>query len=66
VLGHFFKIHVLVNILNPGWLKTDLGGQNADHEVETVVPGAIVPALLEDNGPTGQFFRAQDYKYLSL
>lgn len=56
--------NVLVNYLDPGWLKTDLGGPNADHEVETVLPGALVPALLEDNGPSGRLYSAQDYKYL--
>ncbi|MDQ2088081.1 SDR family oxidoreductase [Herbivorax sp. ANBcel31] len=52
---------VLVNMLDPGWLKTDLGGPNADHEVDTVIPGAIVPALLDSDGVTGYFFSAQDY-----
>ncbi len=56
--------NVLVNYLDPGWLKTDMGGPNADHPVETVLPGALVPALLEDNGPSGQFFAAQDYSML--
>lgn len=60
----FREKNVLVNTLDPGWLKTDLGGQNAWSEVETVLPGALVPALLEDNGPTGRFFAAQDFKYL--
>jgi 3-oxoacyl-[acyl-carrier protein] reductase len=56
--------NVLVNYLDPGWLKTDLGGPEADFEVETVMPGALVPALLEDYGPTGQLFLAQDYRNL--
>lgn len=56
--------NVLVNYLDPGWLKTDLGGPDADHAVETVLPGALVPALLDDNGPTGQFYAAQDYSIL--
>lgn len=56
--------NVLVNYLDPGWLKTDMGGANADNEVETVLPGALVPALLEDNGPSGRFYAAQDYKVL--
>jgi NAD(P)-dependent dehydrogenase (short-subunit alcohol dehydrogenase family) len=55
---------VLVNTVDPGWLKTDLGGPNADHEVETVLPGALVPALLEDFGPSGNLYHAQDFKYL--
>jgi NAD(P)-dependent dehydrogenase (short-subunit alcohol dehydrogenase family) len=58
--------NVLVNYLDPGWLKTDLGGPDADNTVETVLPGALVPALLEDNGPTGHFYAAQDYKVLEF
>ena len=58
--------NVLVNCLDPGWLKTDLGGPNADFPVETVLPGAMVPALLEDNGPSGKIYCAQDFKYLDL
>lgn len=53
--------NVLVNTLDPGWLKTDLGGPNAPGEVASVLPGALVPALLEDHGPSGQFYAAQDY-----
>jgi len=54
--------NVLVNTLDPGWLKTDMGGENAMFPVETVLPGALVPALLEDHGPTGQHYSAQDYR----
>ncbi len=56
--------NVLVNYLDPGWLKTDLGGPNADDVVETVLPGALVPALLDDHGPSGRLYAAQDYKVL--
>lgn len=56
--------NVLVNYLDPGWLTTDLGGPHADFGVETVMPGALVPALLEDHGPSGRLYAAQDYKYL--
>src|SRR5512136_3080793 len=55
--------NVLVNLLDPGWLRTDMGGSQAEHDVETVLPGALVPALLEDHGPTGRLFAAQDYRY---
>lgn len=53
---------VLVNTLDPGWLKTDMAGPDAELEVETVLPGAIVPVLLASDGPTGTTFRAQDYR----
>lgn len=56
--------NVLVNTLDPGWLKTDMGGANAADVVETVLPGALVPALLDDHGPSGRFYAAQDYRVL--
>jgi NAD(P)-dependent dehydrogenase (short-subunit alcohol dehydrogenase family) len=56
--------NVLVNLLDPGWLRTELGGPDGEHAVETVLPGALVPALLEDYGPSGRLFAAQDFKYL--
>ncbi|MGK3961721.1 SDR family NAD(P)-dependent oxidoreductase [Sorangium sp. So ce118] len=51
---------VLMNLLDPGWLRTDLGGPKAPNDVESVLPGALVPALL-DGEVHGVFFRAQDH-----
>ncbi|HZL43436.1 MAG TPA: SDR family oxidoreductase [Verrucomicrobiae bacterium] len=56
---------VQMNLLDPGWLRTDLGGPKAPNDPSSVVPGALVPALLDD-GESGRFFRAQDYAGLSL
>ena len=58
--GYLKDKGVLINLLDPGWLRTDLGGPNAPGAVESVLPGALVPALLTD-GTTGHFFRAQDW-----
>ena len=49
---------VRINTLDPGWLQTDLGGKNAEHPVEAVLPGALAPVLVEDDGANGQFFSA--------
>jgi NAD(P)-dependent dehydrogenase (short-subunit alcohol dehydrogenase family) len=56
--------NVLVNHVDPGWIRTDLGGPNAWEDVTSVIPGALVPALLPDGGPSGRFYAAQDYKGL--
>jgi 3-oxoacyl-[acyl-carrier protein] reductase len=56
---------VQMNLLDPGWLRTDLGGPNAPNDPVTVLPGALVPALLND-GVSGRFMRAQDYSGLEL
>jgi len=56
---------VQMNLLDPGWLRTDLGGPRAPNDPSAVLPGALVPSLLDD-GVNGRFFRAQDYAGLSL
>ena len=57
---HLKGTGVLMNLLDPGWLRTDLGGQEAPGSVESVLPGALVPVLLEDD-TSGKWFSAQDY-----
>lgn len=53
---------VIMSLLDPGWLRTDLGGDKAPNPVESCMPGALVPVLLEDGAPSGRFYRAQDYR----
>ena len=49
---------VRINFLDPGWIRTDMGGENAEHPVTGVIPGILAPVLIEDNGPNGKFFSA--------
>jgi len=49
---------VRINTLDPGWLRTDMGGENAENPVEAVLPGALAPALVDDDGANGVFFEA--------
>jgi 3-oxoacyl-[acyl-carrier protein] reductase len=53
---------VFVNLLDPGWVRTDLGGDKAPDPVESVLPGVLVPALLETE-TQGGLFCAQDYRH---
>ncbi len=49
---------VRINTLDPGWLRTDLGSDKAPNPVEAVMPGALAPVLIEDDGPNGKHFTA--------
>jgi NAD(P)-dependent dehydrogenase (short-subunit alcohol dehydrogenase family) len=51
---------VTMNLLDPGWLRTDLGGPNAPNAVESVLPGALVPVLAGDE-MHGHLVHAQDF-----
>jgi 3-oxoacyl-[acyl-carrier protein] reductase len=57
---------VRINRLDPGWLKTDMGGAGAQHPVEAVLPGALIPALIENDGPNGQFFSAIELREMKI
>ena len=48
---------ILVNSMSPGWVKTDMGGEEAPRSVEEGAETAVWLSLLPSNGPTGQFFR---------
>jgi NAD(P)-dependent dehydrogenase (short-subunit alcohol dehydrogenase family) len=56
---------VFVNLLDPGWVRTDLGSDRAPDKVESVLPGVLVPALI-DTETQGRFFCAQDYKLFEI
>lgn len=55
---------VLVNTLDPGWLQTDMGGVDAPGKPSDVLPGALVPILLPDDGQTGRKYKAPEYTLL--
>jgi NAD(P)-dependent dehydrogenase (short-subunit alcohol dehydrogenase family) len=46
---------VKVNAAHPGWVKTDMGGENAPMEIEDGAKTSVALALLADDGPTGRF-----------
>lgn len=48
---------VKVNSICPGWVKTDMGGANAERSVEQGAETIVWAATLPDDGPSGGFFR---------
>ncbi|MCI0660316.1 MAG: SDR family oxidoreductase [Acidobacteria bacterium] len=46
---------VKVNAAHPGWVKTDMGGENAPMEIEEGAKTSVALALLAEDGPTGRY-----------
>lgn len=58
-------VDVTVNVADPGWIRTDLGGPDAPNAVETVVPGMIVGGFV-DADLDGAWINAQDFAGMTL
>ena len=57
--------NVLINLTDPGWCKTDLGGQWAPNTPESAIPGILIGAFIDD-GISGRCFRAEEYHGMTL
>ena len=56
---------VMINITDPGWCRTDLGGPNAPNSPESSLPGVAVGAFVDDK-KSGRDFAAGLFHGMSL
>lgn len=54
-----------INLTDPGWCRTDLGGPHAPNAPESAIPGIVVGAFLEQP-KSGRLFAAADFYGMTL
>ena len=56
---------VMINLTDPGWCRTDLGGEHAPNAPESALPGVVVGAFIDDK-KSGRCFGASNFYGMSL
>ncbi len=56
---------VLINLTDPGWCRTDLGGPHAPNDPTTAIPGIVVGAFVDD-GKSGRYLNAPHFTGMTL
>ena len=56
---------VMINLTDPGWCRTDLGGQQAPNAPESAIPGIVVGVFADDRR-SGRYLGAQAFAGMSL
>ena len=65
-LGHTVQgTNVMINLTDPGWCRTDLGGPKAPNAPESALPGIVVGVFLDDRR-SGRFLGAQAFTGMTL
>ena len=56
---------VMINLTDPGWCRTDLGGPHAPNAPESAIPGIVVGAFVDDR-KSGRFLNAPHFVGMTL
>ena len=56
---------VMINLTDPGWCRTDLGGAQAPNAPESAIPGIVVGVFVND-GKSGRYLGAQNFAGMTL
>ena len=56
---------VMINLTDPGWCRTDLGGPHAPNAPESAIPGIVVGVFADDK-KSGRYLGAQHFAGMSL
>ncbi|MCD8006630.1 MAG: SDR family oxidoreductase [Oscillospiraceae bacterium] len=56
---------VMINLTDPGWCRTDLGGPHAPNAPESAIPGAVVGVFVDDK-KSGRYLGAQNFAGMTL
>ena len=56
---------IMLNLTDPGWCRTDLGGQHAPNAPESALPGVVVGAFVDDK-KSGRNFAAGHFYGMTL
>ena len=63
--GRLEDTGVLLNLADPGWCRTGLGGPDAPNPPDSALPGVVIGAFIDD-GRSGRIFQAASYKGMTL
>jgi len=56
---------VMINLTDPGWCRTDLGGPHAPNAPESAIPGIAVGAFVDDK-KSGRYLNAQHFTGMTI
>lgn len=63
--GLYDGTDVMINLTDPGWCRTDLGGPHAPNSPESSLPGVLIGVFLDDKR-SGRCFAAPDFHGMTL